>query len=98
MTRTAAIDSRSKIVRKEDLASTPVDGDLVILDLASNNYVGLDEIGRRIWTLIETPRSVADICESLAREYAGTTVEIERDVIAFLDALSEDGLVRVVAS
>lgn len=96
MTRTAAaIESRSTVVRRDGLPTTPVDEDLVILDMAGNNYVGLDAIGRHIWALIETPRSVSDICHVLALEYADESAAIEQDVIAFLDALSDDGLVRV---
>ena len=49
------IELNSLVVRGENILSTPIDNELVILNLAKNNYVGLDEIGLRIWELLEKP-------------------------------------------
>jgi hypothetical protein len=75
--------------------SAPVDNEIVILNMKGNNYISLDQIGRRIWELIETPVVVDDLCSRLEQEFAGSREQIVADVIAFLEELEREGLVRV---
>lgn len=91
----ADFEAHTIVVRKGGLPSTPVDADLVILNLATNNYVGLDDIGRSIWELLEKPLRVAELCQLMTEKYTGTREEIERDVVLFLRELSGEGLVDV---
>ncbi len=93
-----ALDMTAIVVRNGEAATTPVDDELVILNMAGNNYLTLDDIGRRIWELLATPLPVADLCAQLETEYAGGRDQIDVDVLAFLGRLSEDGLIRVTAS
>lgn len=90
------MDPTSRLVRAEDALSAPVDDELVLLAPALEEYVGLDAIGRRIWDLLEEPRTVEELCGLLATEYEATAEQIAADVAPFLDELSEGGLVRVV--
>ena len=85
----------SIVVRARELPSAEVDDDLVLIDLATNNYLGLDSIGRRIWELIETPRRIDALCATLAETHSGAGDEIRADVIAFLGELHDEGLVLV---
>ena len=82
------------IVRNAALPATAVDGDLVILNMATGNYLGLDDIGRRVWDLLETPLRIDDLCTALAQEYRGPAEEIGRDVLTFLEELAAEGAIR----
>ncbi|MFN8467424.1 MAG: PqqD family protein [Caldilineaceae bacterium] len=84
------------IARANELMSSPVDDELVLLNLARNNYIGLDSIGRRIWELLATPQRIGDLCSRLGQEFAGEPEQIEADVLAFVDELVGEGLVRVM--
>lgn len=53
--------------------------------------VCLDEIGRRIWDLLETPRTIGEVCPVLMTEYAGD--EVAADAAGFLNELYDEGLV-----
>jgi hypothetical protein len=97
MTHASPLGPQSLVVRNAELPTTPVDGDLVILNLATNNYVGLDDIGSRIWTLIEAPVRVRDLTDALAAQFSGDAATIGDDVTGFLGELIDEGLVRVVA-
>jgi hypothetical protein len=92
----STIERRSLLVRQSDLLSTTIGGDLVILNGATDTFIGLDEIGRHVWELLETPRRVDDICDRLASCYAGDRDVIDRDVMAFLGELCAEDLVRLV--
>lgn len=82
------------MVRGGDLLSAPIDKEIVILNIAKNNYVGLDEIGLRIWELLEKPIRVDELCSQLSREFDATPEQIIADVIPFLAELEREGLVR----
>ena len=90
-----SIDCATSVVRTEGAMSAPVDNEIVILNMKGNNYISLDQIGRRIWELIETPVAVEDLCSRLEQEFAGTREQIVADVIPFLEELEREGLVRV---
>jgi hypothetical protein len=85
----------SVVVRKKDLPSTAVDADLVILNLETNNYIGLDNIGRRIWELLDTPSPAAQIATTMCAQFSGPPEVIERDVLALLQEMAEEGLIDV---
>jgi hypothetical protein len=69
----------------------------VILNLDSGVYFGLDEIGTRIWQLLEQ-RDVRGVCETLHSEYDASSERVEADVMALIDRLSAKGLVECRAS
>lgn len=64
----------------------------VVLSLDAGLYFGLDEVGTRIWTLIEH-HDLAGVAAVLAREYDVGRDEVEQDVMAFARELQARGLV-----
>ncbi len=49
----------------------------VILDLDSEQFYGLDGVGARVFELLEEPRTLDSVVDSIHAEYA-----VERDVLA----------------
>ena len=90
-----AIEATTTVVRTEGIMTAPVDQEIVLLNMAGNNYVSLDAIGRRIWELLETPVGVDELCQKLGVEFEGTQEQISADVLSFLAELEREGLVRV---
>jgi hypothetical protein len=90
------IEMTDVVVRNAALMAAPIDNELVILGLISNNYIALDEIGRHIWDLLETERPVDDLCHRLEREYAAAPEQIASDVLPFLTELRDEGIVHVI--
>jgi hypothetical protein len=86
---------QTRIARKPDLPATAVDDDIVILNIATQNYVGLDDIGSAIWGLLDEPRRVDDICRAMAERYDGPPEDIRADVLTFLGELVAEGLIVV---
>ena len=78
--------------------SSPLDRDIVILNPGRDNYVGLDEIGRRIWDLLAVPREVRSLSLQLAQEFQEDPTRIAADILTFLDELATEGLVDVAAA
>jgi hypothetical protein len=97
MNKPARIGLESIVVRTENLLTSELDGETVMIGPTQPAYYGLDATAQRIWELIAEPRRVSDLCAQLMGEYAVERVTCEREVCAFLSELSKEGLVRSVA-
>jgi hypothetical protein len=84
----------SVLSRAGDVTTAEVDDELVMMRLASDAYFGLDDIGTRIWQLLEQPATAADLCRRLQGEYDVAPEQCERDVLRFLHDLHARGLVN----
>ena len=79
----------------KDQASSDLGGEVAILDLKAGVYYGLDAVGGRIWSLIQEPRTVNEIRDILLEEYEVEPEHCERDLLALLRRLADEGLVEV---
>lgn len=89
------IELNTYIMRSGDLLSTIVDKEIVILNTARNNYIELDEVGLRIWELLENPIRVDKLRDQLSREFEATPEQIIADVMPFLVDLDKEGLINL---
>ncbi len=89
MTETAVITAR------DDLSAADMAGELVVLDLASGAYFGLNETGTRILKLARQPRTVQEIIEALRADYEVPYEQLKADVLAFVADLAANRLIRV---
>lgn len=77
----------------KDVLFQEVGGETVLLDLASERYFGLDEVGTRIWALITEGSSVGEVVDTLLEEYEVEPLKLEGDIEELLSALLEAGLI-----
>lgn len=90
--RDSAIRNSTIVVSANQL-STFLDDEAIVLDLASGTYFGLQQVGARIWTILQQPTTCAQIVDTLASEYTVDVATLERDVLAFVGELAENHLV-----
>lgn len=83
------------IHRKGDWLAARVGDELVMMSAAKGNYIGLSEVGARIWELIETPRTIESLCETLVGEYDVEPETCRREVDSFLATLVEHDAVAI---
>lgn len=78
----------------EDVVAREVAGELVLLDLASGLYFGLNPVGSRVWQhLAEGPCSLAELCDRIEAEYDAPRAQIERDIVALAAQLADKSLI-----
>jgi len=75
-----------------DVVFRDLDGEVVILNLASGKYFGLDPVGTRIWQLIEEHRRLEDVLRHLVGEYDAPPDALERDLMTLASELVQLGL------
>jgi len=83
------------IHRKQGLPTAPIDNEIVLLNQAKGNYIGLDNIGRRIWELLGKSVTLEELCRQLTQEFQGDPQQISKDVESFIEELRTEGLVEV---
>lgn len=74
--------------------SRELDGEAVLLDLASGTYFALDETGTVAWALLVGGASVATIAAALVARYDVPLETAQRDVESLLAELERRGLIR----
>lgn len=85
-------DLSSSLKVSDDVVFRELDGEGVILNLASGIYFGLDETGMRMWCLIEQHGHLGAVLAALCDEYEALPETLERDLVRLASELSEKGL------
>lgn len=58
-------------------------------------YLGIDEVGQRIWGMLDRPRTLEEVVATLREEYDVSEADCTRDVTDFVEALAQHGLVTL---
>jgi hypothetical protein len=83
------------IHRRADSIATEIDGEVVVMSVATGRTFGLDKRGSRIWALLEQPVTVDAVVQSLLSHYDTTAEKCRGDVLAFVEELIANQLVTV---
>jgi len=96
MAKKKSINLKSKVQRKDqDLIANEIEGELVMMNLKSGKYFGLNLISTRIWELIEKPVSLHQLVSQLRDEYKVTQEKCEQEVSEFIVQLKDLKMVRM---
>jgi Coenzyme PQQ synthesis protein D (PqqD) len=76
-----------------DVIFRDLEGEAVLLDLASGSYFGLNAVATRVWVQLHEGTAVDGVIASLAEEFDADPDEIARDVDDLLADLVSRGLV-----
>ncbi len=86
------IDSRLRCA--PDVLFRSLDGEAVLLDLASGTYFGLDAVGTRIWELLDQRQPLAAILDAILDEYDVEEQRARADLFELVEGLLAKGLIR----
>jgi ornithine carbamoyltransferase len=89
------MDLDQKITFSETVFAQEVDGEMVLLDMESENYFGLDEVGTAIWHAMQEKETLHEVLDTLLEQYEVEAEVLERDLSNFVTKLLESGLVEV---
>jgi hypothetical protein len=97
MSREIPITSRSVVSWSDTPVSTEVDREVVLMNVGRGRCYGLGETGSSVWRRLGSPIRVDDLCRELMLEYHADPEMLRKDVLALLESLQEEGLVKVIA-
>lgn len=84
------------MLRKSDgWLTAKVGSELVMMSTQKGSYIGLSEVGARVWELMETTPDFEAICAQLDREFDVAPEVCRAEVKAFVDDLVQQGAVAI---
>jgi len=87
--------TKLKLKISPDVHSQEVGGETVLLDLQSESYFGLDEVGTRVWQLLRENEDMQSVYEAILTEYDVEEVQLRKDLEELMEKLVEAGLVSI---
>lgn len=79
--------------RASRVAGRMLDGRYCLMKIAASELIVLNESGSRIWDLLDTPRNLQDLVDSLCAEYHVETETARQQSLEFLSRLTDAGLI-----
>lgn len=98
MASAAELPPNTVVARSPDQISGDVDGKVVLLSIENGEYYNMNEVGSRIWQLLEQPMTVTTLVERLVAEYEVEHATCVAEVGVFLAKLQQDKLLRTEAT
>ncbi|AKA67165.1 lasso peptide biosynthesis PqqD family chaperone [Clostridium scatologenes] len=90
------ISLETVIIQKTGLDTTNMDGEIVMMDIDRGKYYCFNEVGSRIWELIERKFSVRELIKVLLNEFEVDEKTCEDSVLIFLNRIYNEELISVV--
>ncbi|HHH37305.1 MAG TPA: PqqD family protein [Epsilonproteobacteria bacterium] len=63
------MDLNQKVIFSDTVFGQEIDGEMVLLDMNSENYFGLDEVGTAIWQAMQEKKLLRDVHADLLEQY-----------------------------
>lgn len=89
------IDLDTVINKNLEIDDTDLDGEKVMMNLDKGEYFMMNEVGSRIWDIIEKSVSVKEIIDILRSEYEVDEETCKDTVIEFLGRLNHADLISI---
>jgi hypothetical protein len=92
---TKAIALDAPIVRISEVIAADMDGEIGMMSLDKGMYYAFNDVGTRIWQLIEKPRTISGIITELCKEYDVDVATCREHVLEFLQMLHKNELIHI---
>ncbi len=84
-----------KITFADTVFAQEVDGEMVLLDMNSENYFGLDAVGTAIWQEMQEREVLKEVYDAILEQYDVEAEVLEEDLLDFVSKLTESGLISL---
>ena len=91
----SSISFSDRVRVPDDVLISNLQDESVILNLNSERYFGLDDVGTRMLSTLNSSDSIEAAYESLAAEYKVDREVLRDDLIALVENLVQQGLVTI---
>jgi hypothetical protein len=87
-----------KISISPDVLVSEVENEAVLLNQKTGKYFTLDDVGTRIWKLVAQNGQLKPVFQALLIEYEVDPQRLEQDVLALVDQLAANDLLKINAA
>lgn len=90
-----AISFAQRVVVPDDVLMRELDGESVLLNLATDSYFGLDTVGTDMWRALVASNSIQAAYETILAEYDVAPGTLQCDMAELVEKLTSHGLVQI---
>ena len=90
-----SISFSDRVKIPDDVLISKLQEESVILNLDSERYFGLDDVGTRILSVLATSESIEAAYQRLVDEYDVDSQALRRDLLELVENLSSHGLIQI---
>lgn len=89
-----AVDFQKKAVVPEQVLFRELEGESVLLNIETETYFGLDDVGTRMWNVLAEHDSIQSAYETLLAEYDVDPQTLKQDMESIIGQLHDKGLIQ----
>jgi hypothetical protein len=86
------ISLNSRVQIQDDVLFQELQGEAVLLNLKTGVYLGLNQIGTRIWQLLQQDGTLNTVLEAILQEYDVTREKCAQDLLDLVGQMEKQGL------
>lgn len=86
------ISLNSRVRIQDDVLFQELQGEAVLLNLKTGVYLGLNQIGTRIWQLLQEDGALSRVLEIMLGEYDVTRDKLSQDLLDLVGQMEKQGL------
>lgn len=83
----------TRLEASPSVVTREIGGEMVLMDLESGNYFGLNPVGGQVWQALEEGKSITELCDQIEQEFDVPREQLQQDVLALAEELVERKLV-----
>ncbi len=77
----------------KEVLSQEIDGESILLDIKSENYFGLNDVGSRVIEILQSGNNINNVTVILLEEFNVGREELEKDICDLFQELLNSGLI-----
>jgi hypothetical protein len=81
----AVLSSSTIVSQHPEHVACEADGELVIMHLTTGEFAALNSTARAVWTRVEIPASIGEVCDDLMQRYDVDATRCRRSVEDFVE-------------
>lgn len=83
------------VTMSPDVLYQELEGEAVLLSLTNEQYYGMNDVGRHMWTLLHDHGDVDAVITQLQSHYDADVATLRRDLLNLIEEWQAEGLVTV---
>ena len=92
------VTDKLKIKQSEEILFQDIEDELIILNISDENYLGLDQVGTRMWNVLLNSNTTKQAYDQLLEEYDVEPTTLKKDLNNFINNLIENNLVKLTSA
>jgi hypothetical protein len=92
------INLNSRVRIQEDVLFQELQGEAVLLNLKTGVYLGLNQVGTRIWQLLQEDGALQRVMEVMLQEYDVAQEKLQTDLLDLVGQMEKQGLLAEITA